>query len=91
MNILSLLKNGSGFVGWIKDENKYKLFEFAENKATIIAEKDTQDYKDYETFAAIIGKFDPYMLMIKEPIKIEGLTKEELNRAYESMPKLRTE
>jgi hypothetical protein len=29
--------------------------------------------------------------MIKEPIKIEGLTKEELNRAYESMPKLRTE
>ena len=83
MNILSLLKNGSGFVGWIKDENKYKLFEFTE--------KDTQDYKDYETFAAIIGKFDPYMLMIKEPIKIEGLTKEELNRAYESMPKLRTE
>ena len=36
----------------------------------------TTRYRDYEHFAGVIGKFDPYAVFLKKPVKIKKLTLE---------------
>jgi len=91
MDILVLDKDDNRFMGWVQEDGTYKFFKFEEDKVEIVTEMPVSNYKDYETFALVIGKFVPHMFMLKEPIKIDGLTKEELERVYKLMPKLTVE
>ena len=42
------------------------------------------EYKDYETFAGVMGKFDPYTIFLQNPVVIAALTKTEIDNAFKS-------
>lgn len=43
------------------------------------------DYKDYETFAGVMGKFDPYTVFLETPVPITALTRVEIDNAFKSL------
>ena len=47
--------------------------------------------RGYEHFAAVFGKFDPYVFFLKEPITISELSLEEVKRAWSIVKKRRIE
>jgi hypothetical protein len=54
------------FEGKLKELNEYNKEEFA----------------DYKHFVGIMSKFIPYSSFLKEPVKVESITIEELGRAF---------
>jgi hypothetical protein len=48
-----------------------------------------RDFRDLEHFAGVIGKFDPYALVLEEPIEVEGLEFERVRAIVLSDPRFR--
>ena len=83
MEILSLEKlgKGAGWQGWIKDDRFYKRFSAENDRINIGAIVPVKNYRNYGHFAGVISKFNPYTFFLEEPISIDELTVEELERA----------
>ena len=82
MKLISLERIKGGFSGFIEDGPCY--FSFTALKGEDVElEREYQKarYWDYETFAAVMGKFNPYIFFLKEPVEIEALTFESLQKA----------
>lgn len=85
MQIMNLEKSSKGFKGWLQEDGFYKRFETHEGRLATDILVPVKNYKDYETFAMIVGKFNPYVTFLREPVEIGALTFEELRRVYEMM------
>jgi hypothetical protein len=76
------------FKGWVDEGSFYQQFKMDGSTLTMRATVPKDIYKDYEHFAAVMGKFNPYISFLKKPIKIDGLTLKEVKRAYKEFKSL---
>ena len=82
MKVISIEPIKGGFGGFIDDGPSYFSFTALNGEDVELGyEYRKEQYADYETFAAIFGKFDPYVFFLKEPVEIEELTFESLQEA----------
>jgi hypothetical protein len=80
MKILSLDKEmEGGMILWVEDGDQYKkLIISPDNTIEEDASVPVAKYEDYEYFAAVMGKFDPYTRFRKEPPVVKELDFEDL-------------
>jgi hypothetical protein len=74
-------QRGNGFIhGFIDAGDYYARFDSSPNGFNIDDENKIlkSEYRDYEHFAAIMGKFDPYTFFLEHPIEISSLDYETL-------------
>lgn len=87
MRLLSIEKLGDkGFAGYVEDGHDYKSFVLIDGEARIESEYPKMDFKDYEHFRGVIGKFDPEAVFLINPIRIEELTQPALEAACALLP-----
>lgn len=82
--LVSLEKlNDKSFQGIVAEKAHYVLFLLsADGIYSKLQEYPKKDYKNYDHFANVIGKFDPYILPLVKQRLIEDVTTEELERIY---------
>ena len=73
MKLLSFEKcSDNKFIGYIEGGQHYKAFVLTcENALSYDQTFPKNNYKNYEHFAGVMGKFDPYAVFLREPIEIE--------------------
>jgi hypothetical protein len=85
IEIVSIAQAGDEFEGMIALDSKYLSFVTRGNDIQYGFEYDNADYRDYEHFEAVIGKFNPYTFFLEQPIEVELLTRESIERAWEKV------
>ena len=83
VEIVSIAKAGDEFEGMVAFDTKYISFITRGKKIEYGAEYKKTDYHDYEHFAAVIGKFNPYTFFLEKPIKVESVTRDSIEGAWE--------
>ena len=78
LKVLSIEYCNGIFIGYVKDGEVYRYFEVAPQETRFVAEYPKSEYGEYERFAAILGKFDPYARFFIEPKEVEKLDYEVL-------------
>jgi len=91
VKLLSIETCNSGFInGYIELEGKYAAFSIEKGSAASIrARFSKSNYRSYAHFAGVIGKFDPYAFLLKEPISIAALDFDRLTDLYNATPAFR--
>jgi len=87
LKILSIEDCGGTFTGYVEDGEVYRYFEVSPQRVDLTSEYPKSEYGEYEHFAAIIGKFDPYAMFFKEPKEISNLGYKELQSIVKRMGK----
>ncbi len=81
MKIINIRLYRTGYTGIVEEDDKYVLFNLSKNgKLKKINEYNKEEYVDYNHFVGMMSKFIPYGSFLKEPVKIESITIEELDR-----------
>jgi|GEM_PF-2120592 hypothetical protein len=88
MKLLSIEKwDNEGYCGYVEDGSNYKRFCLLKGSdPTIGFMYQKKDYRDYEHFAGVIGKFDPESFFLAKPIPLEDLSIPALDKACELLP-----
>ncbi len=82
MKIISIKSYRNGYTGIFEEDDRYVLFNLSKKgKLKKINEYNKEEYVDYNHFVGMMSKFIP---CLKEPVKIESITIEELERAFSS-------
>ncbi len=85
MKIISIKSYKHGYTGIVEEDNKYVLFNLSKKgKLKKINEYNKEEYVDCNHFVGMMSKFIPHSSFFKEPVKIESITIEELERALSS-------
>ena len=74
MKILSVLPNAPQYYGYVKRGNTY--FRFTTDASGTSFEPIRMSFDSYEHFAGVMGKFNPWIYFLKDPIEAEELTLE---------------
>ena len=82
VEIVSIDKAGDEFEGMVAFETTYR--PFITNGLDIVYgfEYQKSDYQDYEHFAAVYGKFEPYMFFLEKPVPIESMTRSNIEKVW---------
>ncbi|MCJ7616940.1 MAG: hypothetical protein MUO43_10440 [Desulfobacterales bacterium] len=81
MKIICIKSYSNGYTGIFEEDNRYVLFNLSKNgKLKNLNEYNKEEFVDYNHFVGIISKFIPYSSFLKEPVKIESITIDELDR-----------
>lgn len=81
MKIISIKSYSNGYTGIIEKGDKYILFNLSKKgKLKKLNEYNKEDFADYNHFVGMMSKFIPYSTFLKEPVKVESITIEELDR-----------
>lgn len=84
MKLLSIEKAENTFIGYVEDGPDYKSFTVREDGVVIFDQTfPKKRFKNYEHFAGVMGKFDPYAFFFEKPIEIERLDYSELSKLKE--------
>jgi hypothetical protein len=68
----------------VEDEGDYKRLSSLDGKPFVQETAWTaSDYKSYGHFAGVVGKFDPYVVFLSEPVEVERLTHAAARDVYE--------
>lgn len=60
--------------GYLRVGKEYKSFVSKfDGVVEVKKAANVSDYSSYEHFANVIGKFNPWVVFLKEPVKVEGL------------------
>jgi hypothetical protein len=78
LKILSIEDCNGVFIGYVEDGEMYRSFEVTPTEIHFTGNFQKSEYGEFERFAAIIGKFDPYAMFFIEPKVISALNYEEL-------------
>lgn len=73
--------------GWIEDEDEYKAFRLTANNQ--IQYEDIclkAEYRDYEHFVGVQGKFDPYQSFLKKPVPVKSFTYPAMVKLFQNKP-----
>ncbi len=85
MKIINIRLYRTGYTGIFEEDDKYVLFNLSKNgKLKKINEYNKEEYVDYNHFVGMMSKFIPYGSFLKEPVKIESITIEDLEKALSS-------
>lgn len=85
VEICSIRENDGEFEGMTITPKQYRSF-FTDGDEIIYDETFSKvDYEDYEHFAGVIGKFDPYVFLLSTPVKIDKMNKENLMAVWEGV------
>lgn len=75
---------------WIEDGGYYKnLIVNNNNEIEILTKVATKKYKNYDHFAGVMGKFNPYTIFMKDPVTVTKLDFKELNDIANAFEKKR--
>ena len=86
MKIISIKSYSSGYTGIVEEDDKYVLFNLSKKgRLKRLNEYNKEEYVDYNHFVGMMSKFIPHGSFLKEPVKIESITIEELDRALSSL------
>ena len=93
LKIVSMESTPDGYDVFIDEGDRYTRYWFdvkdhVVNKEAKFFKKDypaQRQSSSYEVFAAVIGKFDPYVFFLKEPIPVKSMSFEEVERAAEEL------
>jgi hypothetical protein len=67
------------FNGYVDDDDRYRSFSASpEEDVYIDTSYKKKDYKNYQHFVNVMGKFDPYTGFLRNPVDIVQLTYEQL-------------
>lgn len=83
ISVCAMSKIHDNYRAWIFD-SKFRVVEVDKSdKVTVI---DDRDFKDYETFWGVYGKFDPWLGFLPENKwkEVEDLTYKNLEKIYSS-------
>lgn len=87
MKILSIEKLTIGSItGFVEALNSYKRYTVTP-EGDILYEDNYRiaDYRSYEHFCGVIGKFDPYVFFLKVAQSVDQLNHKELVRLYDHL------
>jgi len=87
LKILSIEDCNGSFTGYVEDGELYRYFEVSPQGVHLTSEYPKSEYGEYERFAAIIGKFDPYAMFFIEPKEVSNLGYKELQFIVKRMGK----
>lgn len=94
MELLCITTLAADFIGgYIALDDDYARFTLEPGKPAVIhqhARFPKSDYRDYEHFAGVVGKFDSYAFLLRQPIPIPALDFEFLSDLCRKNPTLRT-
>lgn len=83
MKIIKLRSYSQGYTGIIEENDKYVFFTLSKKgKIKKLINYHKADYPSYEHFVGVIGRFAPPSSFLKEPLYVQSLTMDELNRVY---------
>ncbi len=83
MKVISLKSYRIGYTGLVEEADKYVFFNLRKNgKLKILQEYKKEEFDDYMHFIGLMVKFIPYTSFLKEPVEIESITIEELDKAF---------
>jgi hypothetical protein len=86
LKILSIEDCDGAIIGYIENEEVYRSFEVTPYDTRFTGDFQKSEYGEYERFAAIIGKFDPYAMFFIEPKVISSLNYKELQSIVKGLP-----
>ena len=85
MKIISIKSYNNGYTGIFEEDDRYVLFNLSKKgKLKRLNEYNKEEYVDYNHFVGMMSKFIPHGSFLKEPVKVESITIEELERAFSS-------
>jgi hypothetical protein len=80
MKIICIRSYSNGYTGIFEEDNRYVLFNLSKKgKLKKINTYNKEEFTDYNHFVGMMSKFIPYSSFLKEPLKIESITIEELD------------
>ena len=83
MKIISIKSYNNGYTGIFEEDNRYVLFNLSKNgKLKKLNEYNKEEFVNYNHFVGMISKFIPHSSFLKEPVKIESITIEELDSVF---------
>ena len=82
MKIINIRLYRTGYTGIVEEDDKYVLFNLSKKgRLKRLNEYNKEEYVDYNHFVGMMSKFIPYGSFLKEPVKIESITIEDLEKA----------
>jgi hypothetical protein len=93
MRLLGVTKRREKYLaGYVEEDEFYSFFtiRYAEKTARFDPDRrfKKSDFRDYLHFAGVIGKYDMFGILTKDPVEIKELTLEEVERAVKGRPDL---
>lgn len=77
--IISLEQTPEDMLGWFEGLKSYTSFRVTRADKLIFKKTLAKaDYRDYEHFVGVIGKFNPYQQFLTKPVEVSTLTYETL-------------
>jgi len=87
MKLLGIEKPSKTVIcGYAQEGDRYLSFSSTPNDVTIHSTFKVDDFPSYEHFAAVIGKWDPWVVFLKRPIKIKNLEFDHLMEKIKNLP-----
>ncbi len=89
VRILSLVRN-EGYYGIWYDDGSYYVSALLFFKIGVVEELSRtpkNEYKNYEHFVGVMGKFVPLLSLLIDPILADEISKEEMDRVFTLLPK----
>jgi hypothetical protein len=84
MRILAYEECRDCFTGVLEAGEAYWTFQLtADDRLDLEHEYPKENYRDLEHFQGVMGKFEPYVFFLTEPLKVDPLTYEALKQAAE--------
>lgn len=78
--------DGGGYVGWVEHKNHYNSFFTHEDVVTQASFKYIKkDYKNYQHFRGVLGKFEPETFTFKKPIEVKSLSIKHIEEVWEEV------
>jgi hypothetical protein len=80
MKIICIRSYSNGYTGIVEENDRYVLFNLSKKgRLKKINTYNKEEFTDYNHFVGMMSKFIPYSTFLKEPVKIESITIEELD------------
>jgi hypothetical protein len=72
--VSAVLCTDGHIIGYVELEKEYKWFKIGPNDTlTYRTTYEKDEYRNYEHFAGVIGKFDPYQPFLENPVTVERM------------------
>ena len=90
IKIISLDHYGDTFSGIFEVKNAYVDFIFTKEGGLSRGYRyRKKDYKNLEHFAGVIGKFNPYTVILRKSVEIDSVNYENLKSVYSLITKIK--
>ena len=90
MKIIGLKPYANGYTGFVEERGRYVFFQFARGgEFKGLVEYDKSDYLDRKRFVSVMARYMPLSNFLEEPVPVDEVTLEALDRIEETGVKMR--